>query len=144
MGMPELPKKLQEIAHQIGHRIESDVPNPVKFDHPDPLGADSLLTKDILDEKQDSGENSKETMKKYRLAQQVGKVQMTWAEKVQVANSISQAMKVLAARNSVLNTLAVAVVQVKFYDSKIAKHNFRLTGNFIIYYFSLSKMSPRS
>ena len=119
MGMPELPKKLQEIAHQIGHQIESDVPNPVKFDHPDPLGADSLLTKDILDEKQDSGENSKETMKKYRLAQQVGKIQMTWAEKVHVANSISQAMKVLAARNSVLNTLAVAVVQVKFYKSKI-------------------------
>ena len=78
-----------------------------------PLGADSLLLKDILDEKQDSGDNSKETQKKFRLAQQVGKIEMTWAEKVQVANSIAQAMKVLAARNTVLNTLAVAVVQVK-------------------------------
>ena len=36
-GMPELPRKLQEIAYQIGLG-EADVPTPVKFPRADPLG----------------------------------------------------------------------------------------------------------
>ena len=113
-GLPPPPRKLLEIAGKLGLH-ENDIPDPVKFSRPDPLGAESILLQNILDDRINTDQSeAAECLRKYRLSQQVGKTTMSWTEKCQVMNSITQATKILAARHIVLRTLALATVQVKF------------------------------
>ena len=111
-GMPSPPRKLLEIASKLGLG-DNEIPDSVKFAKSDPLGSDSILLRNILDERVDSDRNEAiESLRKYRLSQQIGKTTMSWTEKCQVMNSITQATKVLAARHIVLRALALATVQV--------------------------------
>ena len=90
-NLPNPPRKLLEIGSKLG-LAENETPEPVRFTRADPLGSESLLLRNLLDEKMDNdAENATETAKKYRLAQQIGQAtSLTWSDKCRVMASITQ------------------------------------------------------
>lgn len=110
-GLASMPKKLNEIAGQIG-LAGNDIPDSVAPEGPDPLGEKRLFMKDIIDDKfEPNQKNAKELMTKYRLSQLIGQTKLNWTEKCHIMSSILVAVKVLTARAVVLRTLAMAAVQ---------------------------------